>query len=227
MLVLQDRVNNDFPLPERLARFFFPGIQGDWFMDAETSACDIPVRRDGKLQPERDRQGMLTGTVRFVPFHSERGERAKVERQIDQLAALLQTHRDLKDDAAIQKLREDARSLAATAGYSVLFNFTLMRTGECRLWFSERVGLESDLKHDQLAEQAYYFIKDMVHDHTHHDPTSDQITPLTFFDPLDEPGHENELKWRRETMWSLSREVERLNRGGNLVAQYRALGIIA
>ncbi len=51
---------------------------------------------------------------------------------------------------------------------------------------------------------------------------------MTLFDlAASEPGYDSEVKWRRETMWSLSREVERLNRAGGVVDQHRALGIIA
>jgi hypothetical protein len=51
---------------------------------------------------------------------------------------------------------------------------------------------------DWLAEQAYYFIKDAVHDHSHHDATSDQITPLYRFGRHpDEVGHNDEIAWRR------------------------------
>jgi hypothetical protein len=103
-----------------------------------------------------------------------------------------------------------------------------MRTGECRIWYEKKVGDWEDKKHHWVAAQAYYFLKDIAHDHTHHDPSDDQITPLIAFDPAStEVGHEDEVAWRRETMWSLSREIERRNREGGLLAQRQSLGIIA
>lgn len=228
VLVLQNRVINDYPLPAFIAKRLFPDIEGRWFMDAETASTKLPVRKNGALDVETDRQGLLQGTVRFLPLQEDDDAHARMVREMAKGAELLTGGRLLPDCDAVRDLRDSAARLIGAAGRSILYEFALMRTGECRLWYSSEVEGWTLQDHDRLAEQAYYFIKDMVHDHTHHDPTSDQITPLIYFDPASvEEGHEDEVKWRRETMWALSREVERLNRGGNLVDQHRALGIIA
>src|SRR5687767_7837591 len=57
VLVLQRRVINDYPLPEKLAVYLDPAIEGSWFLDGETAPTDLPVRRDGTLAKDRDRQG--------------------------------------------------------------------------------------------------------------------------------------------------------------------------
>lgn len=104
-----------------------------------------------------------------------------------------------------------------------------MRTGELRLWYSGETEPALDAgRLFQIAEQAYFFVKDAVHDHTHHDPSSDQITPLTRVRPdRTEAGHGNEIAWRRETLWSLSREIERLQRKDGLISLRQSLGVIA
>jgi hypothetical protein len=228
VLILQKRVINDYPYPERIALHFHPDILGRWFMEAETAVTDLPYLRDKKLISEPDRQGLLRGTVRLLPYHEDPDAERHLQETLDDLAQLLATPRQLKTGNDVRQLQKEAVDLVTAAGSSIPFEFALMRTGECRLWFSEAIPNLDDADHDRLAEQAYYFIKDMVHDHTHHDPTSDQITPLTLFDASkNEEGHDDEVKWRRETMWSLSREIERLNREGKVTDQQRALGIVA
>lgn len=228
VLVLQDRVINDYPLPDWLAEWLFPDIRGAWFLNGETASTELPVRVNGDLKSETDRQGMLTGRIHYLPRNADPQSEAERKAKLNEAAGLLTTERHLSTAAEVRALRDQALSTVRSAGPAIQFGFALMRTGECRIWHTREVeGWTADT-HDSVAEQAYYFIKDVVHHHEHHDPSSDQITPLTYFDPhTNEPGHEDEVKWRRETLWSLSREVEGLNRSGDLVDQHRSLGIIA
>jgi hypothetical protein len=108
----------------------------------------------------------------------------------------------------------------------VSVEFALFRTGEARLWFEDEVGDKLEPKHRrEVSRQAYYFLKDTVHDHVHHDAKSDQITPLTETSGLTQ--EEGEEHWRRDTVWSLSRSVDALARRGMLQALREATGIIA
>lgn len=236
VLVHQHRTVNDYPLAEWLAKIIAPDISLHWMLDAETAATDIPVIRDGKPHPEKDRQGMLRGTIRlWARMDSEKAKAAQkvAIREIDRLLRTpcmnpaSECSREAAD-ATIDGLRSDVRYHIDQAGPAIILDFALMRTGECRVWYGQKPSnVEEDLL-DWVAEQGYYFIKDVVHDHTHHDETSDQITPLyRFGKKLNEPGHDDEIAWRRETLWSLSREIERLNREGGLTDQRKSLGIIA
>lgn len=228
VLVLQKRTVNDYPYWEWLARFLFPDITAHWFIDAETAATEIPIRKEEHLDTEVDRQGMLGGSVLLLPRQHSRARQRHVRSSLDRVADLLATHRNLRTGEEVRDLRARVVDIIEQAGSYITIRFAVMRTGECRIWFDAEVPGLGLADHDRIAEQAYYFLKDVVHHHTHHDPSSDQITPLVRFDPASsEPGHEDEVAWRRETLWSLSREVERLNRDGGLVGQRRALGIIA
>lgn len=86
-------------------------------------------------------------------------------------------------------------------------------------------------KQESILRQAYYFVKDATHCHTHHDDASDQLTPLVlkYSDEL-ENGYElsqSELQWQRETLWGLSRAIEELVRRGTRHTLRNALGLIS
>jgi hypothetical protein len=118
--------------------------------------------------------------------------------------------------------------------------FVLFRTGELRIWydhdffFGRDVSVEPVSPHEQeaadhLAPQAYYFIKDLLHAHYHHDPHSDQILPLT---RLNTGGTlaavtDDEVAWRYATLRGLARVIVEFRQGRSLAGHRQALGIAA
>lgn len=227
VMVHQHREVNDYPLPAWLAKVFAPDIALDWVLVAQTQPTMIPITRESRPCPERDRQGMLLGTVYLLARLDTRAARAAQAEAIAGIEQLLRARRRKRDDEVVD-LRTQVELTIGASGPLIQLKVALMRTGECRLWFTaDPPGLALQ-QIDWIAQQAYYFIKDVVHDHTHHDETSDQITPLYPFGRISaEPGHSDEVAWRRETLWSLSREIERLNREGGLTDQRKSLGVIA
>ncbi|WP_429278042.1 hypothetical protein [Novosphingobium gossypii] len=245
MMVHQHRVINDYPLPKCVAAWLNPDIALHWVLDAVTEVTDIPIMKEGEPEPERDRQGLLRGTVRMLSYLENkrlRQTQTALLKEVNRKLNIRSYDPDINGDAEATDRTIDAHRIeimgcVEDAGPAIVLQFALMRTGECRVWYDAQPGdvgaagtpaahIEKQL--DWLAAQAYYFIKDVVHDHTHHDATSDQITPLFRFDSSrKERDHSDEIAWRRETLWSLSREIERLNREGGLTDQRKALGIIA
>lgn len=71
-----------------------------------------------------------------------------------------------------------------------------------------------------LANQAFYFLKDICHVHQHHDPRHDAITELT--DTNDE-----EHAWKADTHHALYRAIIRYKRFRNEKALFRASGVLA
>jgi hypothetical protein len=227
VLVYQHRIVNDYPLAEWLAKWIAPDISLHWLMVARTGATEIPITIDDEPLPQRDRQGMLRGTIQLMPYIEDSKLRATQEAAIAQLATLLRSE-PCPSNAAIETLRGQAVGIVERGTPTITLDFALMRTGECRVWYAQQPDDVDEADLDWVAEQGYYFIKDIVHEHTHHDAASDQITPLyPFGRGSAEEGHDDEIAWRRETLWSISREIERLNREGGLTDQRKSLGIIA
>ncbi|WP_097062440.1 hypothetical protein [Sphingomonas guangdongensis] len=173
-----------------------------------------------------DAQGMLLGSIHVMPHQREEANAAV---QKDVLRRLREAIRILPYEAttsALDDFPDQAAGLAARLNRPARIEFALFRTGEARLWFDEEAttGFDAD-QLEVLARQSYFFLKDMVHHHVHHDAKSDQITPLV---PLSSrPLDDREEHWRRATAWSLTRIVDALARRGNLQDLREATGILA
>jgi hypothetical protein len=236
VMVHQHRIVNDYPLPNCLATRLHPDISLHWLLNAETTSTIIPIIEVGVLKPERDRQGLLRGTLSLLPHMHDKGARKRQNHSLKGIGDLLGVNsfdsgQGVTAEAFDQKVdahRKKIFDLIVDSGPSIELQFALMRTGECRIWYESPIADVEETTLHSVASQAYYFVKDIVHDHTHHDATSDQITPLhPFGRSLGEEDHDDEVAWRRETQWSLSREIERLNREGGLTDLRKSLGIIA
>lgn len=231
----QKRRINDYPLPGWLAERLIPGIVTNWIVTSETSAVDLPVLcADGTFTKERDRQGMLRGRIFYMPLQESAAEIQLQEASLQSIENILEDCRSRSveqkptAEQALQDLNGLVEQCVEASGHFVKLELALFRTGECRIWYEELPRNMRDRELDLIAHQAYYFIKDAVHVHSYHDPSSDQITPLTLDEPQpQEDDYSHEVAWRRETLWSLSREVERLNRDKRITNQRRSLGIIA
>ncbi|KQN07149.1 hypothetical protein ASE85_18990 [Sphingobium sp. Leaf26] len=239
---LAKRTTDDFLIPKRLKRLLDPTVAQHWLLTGRSIPVQTPAgvndrkvtTDDGteivenKVTTIFDDQGMLSGKIHVIPHNPDRMSRLCEE------ALLIFLRNDFKDckpdgkealEKFIDRVDVDVHFLFAD---SVSLNFALMRTGEVRLWFSEKLADYEEGDHEVIARQAYYFIKDMVHLHVHHEPASDQITPLTRFDAGTEKTRErDEEDWRRQTMWSLSREAEKLGQRKRLDRLRDSLGIIA
>lgn len=181
-----------------------------------------------------DEQGMLRGRVHVMFWQAEEADAARQRALIERLRSLILAggrpagsegsgptdgELDVIPEALAQEIRRDSRN-------AVPLEFALFRTGEIRIWYDDAVAnnLGDEVRVD-LARQSYFFVKDMVHHHVHHDAKSDQITPLTEIGQQDtEAGEEH---WRRQTVWSLSRVVDALARRGKLQDLREATGILA
>jgi hypothetical protein len=238
---IQDRPTDDFLVSPGIARHRRPGIVQQWLVVGAT----VPVKVANGLSfedadpqiGEDDEQGMLSGTINAISHEPRAMERQIQEWGVAEIRGMLQAAQarfmrgsSLKD-AELAALEFDlARVVRWRAPSASSIRFALMRTGELRLWYADAVVIDASeaARRNTIARQAYFFLKDMVHHHTHHDSSSDQITPLVQVNAR-EPDRRlsGERKWRRETAWSLSRTVENLVRTGSLDDKRQALGILA
>lgn len=106
---------------------------------------------------------------------------------------------------------------------SYVMNYDLDRGGYIKLYADENVDQElSENLQKQLANQVFFFIKDVSHVHQHHDATHDAITEPTKIE--DEADQE---KWIVQTKSTLSRAIIRYKRSRNEKQLFRAPGILA
>lgn len=179
-----------------------------------------------RVETACDEQGMLQGRIFVLPRQKKRDRRRRQERWLESMRTRLRSKDALSDAKLDAFLPELDREVENNSPFAVPLEFALFRTGEVRIWFEEMVAARlCKAERREVSRQCYFFIKDMVHHHVHHDDKSDQITPLTEIGTVD-PDLGEEL-WRRDTVWSLSRAVDALTRRGKLQDLREATGILA
>ncbi len=122
------------------------------------------------------------------------------------------------------------REFEATADITLVFH--LVRTGEIYLSAPtfrdlelERVSVEyADLDGQDfsrwVADQAYFFMRDISHVHQHHSPSADTILIL-------QPNSTDEVSWRSHIIYALQHYVIRAKRSGAATAVAQSAGIYA
>lgn len=238
--LIDKRQTDDFLWPSKLMRRFVPSVVQHFAIVAMTEPVPVPVGfkedhlRDengfliGKrVETDRDEQGALVGRVHILPHYADPGQRLNQRWMIDEISGLLVRSAPKTKTEQRALLADVERSVRWRSPNSICIEFTLMRTGEIRLWYAQDYPDMEEADYVLAAKQAYFFLKDMAHQHVHHDPASDQITPLVKFEMLPEKPEKADTDWRRQTLWNLAREAERQGKLSRLDKQREALGILA
>ncbi|SLN23128.1 hypothetical protein ROJ8625_00920 [Roseivivax jejudonensis] len=172
------------------------GISGNFWFVLELSVSD-----DGEES---------SGTVFVVP-------QAKNSDLIQRLKAWFKSD----DDSFNERLKRDTRESACWA-----VAVSIERPGKSGVSMLSDVGrVDGFGAHLEyvLANQAFYFLKDICHVHQHHHQTHDAITKL-----VPTAGYEaGAERWVDETLFSLYRAIIRFKRYKNEKALFRAAGILA
>lgn len=99
---------------------------------------------------------------------------------------------------------------------------TLDRKGQLTIDSSEN-GFQEDAE-GTVANQVYYFIRDIAHTHQHHEPSSDTILKAYPDENLRNHGNSN---WKRETLYALHKFIIQQKRGRRYESLVRCQGVLA
>lgn len=124
----------------------------------------------------------------------------------------------LANTGALSGVDQMMHSTKNASCYTV--KFSLERGGKASL-FPETNGQGSELRH-LLANQTFFFLKDISHVHQHHHPSHDAITEVCEISDKHSKEH-----WVTQTQFSLYRAIIRFKRFKNEKALFRAAGILA
>jgi hypothetical protein len=232
----QFRTAPDYPYPNWVTRRLFPGAAYDFFMVAETyeAAVQVNLPRNADGEPRvgsiANAQGVLSGKVYVLLHDKDKGQRAHNQAFILKLKETMwRSDRNnfvaTKDEIA--RILGEGRE-ARIPMLSV--EFSLFRTGEFRIWIEPGSTCEEIFGHlfetavSILPNQVFYFVKDVVHRHYHHDGSSDQMLSLT---RGSSDYAKNEIDWRRHTLWGLVRVVMQYRRTGRWPDLQKARGVAA
>jgi hypothetical protein len=146
---------------------------------------------------------------------------------IRDLALALDADRYVKMRVLYQQSEEDLERTA-----DIFVDFVLYRSGEVffaePVWKDEEIEAMSDeyaasLGHDLskwIADQSYFFLRDITHRHQHHRPSSDTILVLQY-------RGKDDVGWRRFIVYSLYHHIIRAKRFGDTASLFQSMGVLA
>ena len=178
-----------------------------------------------------DRANQIQGTVHI--YKSKVDWRTKANKSVGASIVSLNDSRLAIDDGRDQKIENTfaaaGRTLEITS--DIELEFILWRTGE--IYFSRPLFSDSDLEDGSIAyatklkqdfpkwiaDQAYFFIRDISHRHQHHASDSDTILILQ--------DHEDDVEWRSNVLYSLHHFIIRAKRFADTRSLYQCIGVLA
>jgi len=205
------------PMKEHLVRRF--NYEGD-FVFLCVSKCSNRIT---------DIDDALCGGI-YIFYQNEWGRTKKiVDQGIKQLNAL----RDLIDEESLETCfdADYKRLLSEMQTESIFFlDFKLKRNGVTTLSFTDQLSnnklnfpdgsVGHKLKHI-VCSQLFFFLKDIIHNHQHHQPTTDTLLDIHFIKDNDD------FEWRCETLRFLYRKVLQFKREPSDELFSSSLGILA
>ena len=179
-----------------------------------------------------DNQGALSGRVFIVDqVRWERSIEPELNRTLPDLSAYVY-------QAGVRSIAEhyDHRlaTLDSVCSENCAFqgNFSVQRNGVIDIYIDEDVKTADDaprLPNDPLsrqhvrhilAAQLFSFIRDIGHQHQHHSPRTDTIVDLH------EIQNEDDLMWRRHTLYGIYRRIISYKRRSDIERQIMSLGLL-
>jgi hypothetical protein len=227
ILIAQTRVNQDRILPS----WFLPTLglglpRGSRRLDATYTllATSVPIGPD----PEGALDGVLACLVRprrrTSPSLGRLQDRAELASQrlaqtAQEFGRATEAQRNSLPFEAPTDADWDVLKGQFTDAAEVSCNFRLHRSGKVFLTVLRHPSGIPDDALIGLVNQLYYFLKDCVHTHYHHDVSSDGIIELARIGTIPD--------WRNKTVRSLYREVLELRRSTEADLLSNSLGIMA
>lgn len=222
ILCYQSRMLGDSVLPPALAQWLFKLRGQMWF------ACVARAVQDSPTGSEK-----LVGHVFLIS--NKKVWRSEVEAKIRTEQFMLSDYRrnmPFNSKALKEYFNERycnlATSLAPLSDFSIAFE--VARTGETIIRH-DSTGTSSPgapgFPHDKeghllhvVIAQFFFFLKDIFHQHQHHDPKTDTILDIYRADGDDH-------QWRRETLYALYRKIISYKRKNTERNLFSALGVLA
>lgn len=240
------RLAQDYPFPDFLVKWLRPSAVQDFVLIAESCKVMTPHFKGELLEEADDDNGLLMGLVAILPKDEDRGSEHLRKKLLGEISDEILDAGAAKATGGGDPSRRLAREIVgalegARNNLACHFvRFALFRTGELRIWYDLNDFLGRDVAGEpanekelqaagSIAPQVYYFIKDLLHAHYHHDPHSDQLLPLTPTITKAEAAAAlaDDISWRYATLRGLTRVVVELRQGRSISGHQQAKGIIA
>ncbi len=207
-----------------LDRWIPEGLSQEFFLVASPIPTLTPYfDQEHDLQHRPDERGGLEGTVFVLAQETEQPYRSAQVNQLKDIRRSIQVLNGLSSAEEVKRRVAAVRQQISSISDAHV-NFTLYRTGECRL---RMAGSKIDMCAEDtslLVKHAYYFVRDCAHRHYHHADSDDRLLPAV---ALDSDTEDPEVVWRREVLWAISRTIGEYRRSRSMSQRRQALGITA
>lgn len=128
------------------------------------------------------------------------------------------------------------RELKQTSDIEI--QYRLFRTGE--VYFAKPAFKDAELKSESIlyataqgqdfekwvADQCYFFLRDITHVHQHHSPSSDTVLMLHYRRGGKQDAR-GDVEWRRNVVYSLNHHIIRSKRFADTFSLFQAMGVVA
>lgn len=227
--VSKRRVTSDLPYNGWPVGKIMPSTKAEYVIIGQSKSALRPALRGGQVTTAEDEIGVLTGEIWVIPHHDDRVANDAANQLVKQVRRLINSYGDRNprgttgDISGLPAAAAELLQRAERKGVTVpRAGFALFRTGEFRLVFStSNPPWSADpAVADPIARQMFYFAKDISHRHYHHRRSTDNLLPIV-------PADEDDIAWRRETLWALVRSVLEARRRNRLQSYKSAVGILA
>jgi hypothetical protein len=156
--------------------------------------------------------------------------RAAVRPRVQAVNLSVHTFHLNRDSYTESLFRESEHDLTQTS--DIIIRYRLFRTGE--VYFGTPKFNDSELESESveyaaaqgqdfnkgIADQCYFFLRDITHTHQHHAPSSDTILILQY-------RHHDDVLWRRNIVYSLNHHIIRSKRFADAASLFQAMGVLS
>ena len=235
LFAIQNRVSRDGPLPIRLQFLLNRNPKQIFLIKASVVSGATMSGRFGKNDLPiwvTDEQGTLSGKIFIyscpIPFRKREHKdlpgwkRVKALRQEIVLSSGFKS-RELQ---FLKKTNiEDIITACDPAETFYCFDFTISRSGQCTL-IANNIGVFPQAsRKESLARQAFFCLRDLIHKHYHHGKSDHELIGMCY-NLFPSTGYDD-LTWRRETLYGLTRMALKNRRAGKIKDNKNALGVLA
>lgn len=225
----QKRMSKDTPSLSRLINLASSTKKMVFFLEAKESPGFVPISNSIDLSEPKfvhDSKAMLKGSVLVHGRPGWFSGNQEVSRFKSKVKSI-KIGRNIKiQNVASATLGTIAKTFTEKDLWAKA-EFELLRSGECKIHIVDyypkiknaNASSAAEIQ-NVLADQIFFFLRDLTHKHYHHSDEADQTT-VTY------PSDDDDYLWRRETLYSLSRIAMQARRKNDHTDCKTALGLIA
>lgn len=225
LVVAQTRVLADWLLPNWYFNFLY-GYAAQWVFVLVGTTCADPADQIGRVEGEllifqrKSWEALHEGPDKqlFTPKEIFEGELKTWARE-----PRINLARDSLPEDALQRLRPLSLFVWSVGIRRSGISWLRLISAACNLAFADdytgtdRPPNEEDIRY--IANQSFFFLKDIGHKHQHHPPGSDTITEVGEIDARN--------TWLIDTHYRIHRKIVEMRRSRDPKVLYMALGMLS